>query len=527
MTSNEEVVSKLLNYRNQAAIQSVHLWKSKGEEEAYAEEQKTLKILQNVLRKRISEVERETKGLEPLVKVTENTLESLKQALEMNSMSVIIHNEHEKCVVDQVKKIKETTNDILDAYCKHIDECKEELENNNPNCKILHDLSIQKRKVKLDCLVLEEKVKQIQYRNRVLKDVSCKQIVDFSKTWLDRRLFEKKKNILNKLKLEKKNWLRKLMEVTETSKFNQKMRYIKDTMYTTKAPQIKFSQPTDTKPPVDKKPDTEKNKPDKKAPANDPKNPFNELELLLENSEQFKQTKTSNVAQNFLNNTSVTRTIIKADNSKVLILDNQLLTSKMKRTLTKEERSKEYDARLQKVFTNLKRKIFHQPSAEVPRTQPSNANADVKQPQQEMKAKDVPPSQELLMYSQDESEMRFASQQSEAGAERNVLGPANKANQRAHLDINQNHSVTTKMNKRVTFSDKDKVSDGFFVANKQMDGGMMMKKDSYPFAMMNMSSDVGSNVQSQKLNMEDGPDNLNLEASYNPGDMSGFADTGT
>ncbi|VEN64173.1 unnamed protein product [Callosobruchus maculatus] len=484
MNSEEEAVSKLLNHRNQAGLQFIHLWNTIGEEEAYAEETKKLKILQNVLRKQINEVERETKALEPLVKVTASTLESLKETFEVNSMSVIIHNEHEKCVMDQVKEMKERTNDLLDRYSNHIDECKEELENDNPECKILHDLTVQKKKVKLDCLLLEEKIKQIQYKNRVLEEVSYKQIIDFSKSWLERRLFEEKKKTLKQLKLEQKNWLRKLMEVTERSKYNQKMRYIKGTMCMTKTPEIEFSQPTDTKPLVDKKSDTEKNQLKQKAPAVEIKKPFNELELLLENTEQFKPTKTSNVTQNFVSSTCVPKSVFTPDHTKVLVLDNQLLNSKMKRTLTKEERSKEYGERLQKVFTNLKRKIFHQPSSEAPRVKPTNTNTEAK----EMKAtavksntKDIAPSQELLLYSQDESEMKFASQQSEAAAERNAVGPANMANQRAHLDMNQNQSIPTKM-KRVTFSDKDKASDSFFMGNKQME------KDSYPFAMMNMNS---------------------------------------
>ncbi|CAH1966189.1 unnamed protein product [Acanthoscelides obtectus] len=575
MEPKKDMLSKLQNYRNQAAVTAVQLWKAKGEAEAYAEETEKLRILSGELRKRIAEVERETKEFEPLVKIAETTLQSLRQTMEINSMSIIIHKEHEKCVTIEVRQYKQKVADILDKYSTHIEERKEELANDNPKCKILHEKLDQKKKVKFTCMSLEQQIRLNRRKKETFEDFARLRIVCFAKTWLDRKMYEERNSVLSQLITQKREVMCKLMEVTEKLQYKQKMRYIKDTSYTSAAtPHIVFSQPADTKP-VPKKTQKEKKDSENKEPVKEKNNPFDGLQFLLEKTttKQLTETKPSLPAQPRVTNASVPMPKSQSHVSKVVILDNQLLkppeSPQPNPSLIRAEKSKERDAKLQKVLSDFKRKISHHTSIEVPKKGqyvPSIEKQDAKRMKCniERNKKDVVPSQESMLYSQEEHEMRFVSQQSETAE--------NKPNQQDRLDVNQNETLLMKPNKRkVTFADESILpSESFFRGGQPMETGMVMNKGDHQIGVVNMNNDalksseneymqfsmsfggkmpssslpnfgisnngpglfkkpsnpIGNDLkQSRGLNLGNEPES-NMDVSFNYGDVSGFNDTG-
>ncbi|CAH1155563.1 unnamed protein product [Phaedon cochleariae] len=345
------------------------VWACQAATKCYTDEISHLKDEEERLMKDICKIDEQIKESKPLIGILEKCSELQNDTLKISLESLVTHRLYQKCVEENINKHKKECDLLIGEYSEHIEQCKTKLEHTNPLFKILQEKRTELKKSKIQCLDLQQRLKRRKVINeqklRIQKQLFYADIVSFAEAWLDQKKYLDAIKEYEVVKHQERELMIKLMELTEELRVKDKMAYVtKDT--STFIPQIQFSKNSIDDGSINNNKNTANTANYEKPSVN----PLKDLEVLLKEnnfgqSGPIKKVGTTTGYSNKNNHLT--------DNSyiptKVRILENKTLKPPHPHqpviALSKEERSKAIDAKLQRVMQNFSRSMSRQNSQRI------------------------------------------------------------------------------------------------------------------------------------------------------------------
>nr|XP_023028888.1 uncharacterized protein LOC111517062 isoform X1 [Leptinotarsa decemlineata] len=336
------------------------VWACQASTKTYEEASNKLTFRCDQLTKEIARMVDEIKEFQPQVEILEKCVDVQNETLKISQQSLLTHRLYKKCVEEKLTEFEKEADTLVQDYSKKYQLRKEELERTNPMYKTLEEKRTELQKCKIECLILQQKISQRKQINEQKHEIQRKlfysDMVSFAAAWLrrDRILRE-----FEEVKQKEKECMIRLLEIKESFKMKQKMGYSRKD---NKVPRIEF-------PKNNVKNDTAampgKNQINdlklfEKSPTT---NPFYELTNLLEEKKcTLPDTVKTDSRKTLAPSNYQQKTEFNSTHSKVRILENKIITppsvqAKPIETLTKEERGKAIEAKLQKVVRNFNRNL--------------------------------------------------------------------------------------------------------------------------------------------------------------------------
>ncbi|XP_018574468.1 interaptin-like [Anoplophora glabripennis] len=329
------------------------LWESQAGTKCNNEAIEKLKEECARLNKEIANTAEEVSEIKPQIKILESNYDKQTENLVLNQQSLINQRILRKCLADKIKNHEEKADRLIDEYAQYIKTCKERLELTNPTFKILQEKRIKLRQKQIHCRDLQQKIMELkkisQQKTEMKHQLFYNDNIEFAQNWLHNKKYLETMDYVKEETRKEREFMKKLGEVTEMLKQKQTGRFLRNHTSSFNISQIEISANV-----IDK--NKKESTPTKVTPRQI--DYFDCLKTMLEKKDA-DSTINSKINDD--------QKLYNINNSKVRILENRTLKQAHNAVKTynfksKEERSKEIAAKLEKVAQNFKKSISRQNS---------------------------------------------------------------------------------------------------------------------------------------------------------------------
>ncbi|KAJ8917852.1 hypothetical protein NQ315_010765 [Exocentrus adspersus] len=332
------------------------LWEFQAAEKCYSETTEKLRDECDQLSREIKELDDEIAEIEPQIKTLSLKNEVEVESLPLNQEGLINQQLYKNLFSEKIKTYQEDADKIIDEYEQHIQNCKEKLELTNPTCRILQAKRTELKQCKIRCMDLQQKIVDLKRINRdkieIRRKLFYSDIIKLVQYFVFKRKYLNAIRDLEEETKKEKEYLKKLSDITELLK-QKDMRMHLTKQRDLPMPQMEFSASQ-----------TRINTNAAEAKEKDKTQVNNVLSFDIKTMLERADENITNVTRSNPNQ----KLIYNSNNAKVRILENK--TIKLAQdpekpygvAVSKEERNKQIEAKIQKVVQNFNKSISRQNS---------------------------------------------------------------------------------------------------------------------------------------------------------------------